>query len=70
MEQSDSANDELLCAAVDVAPAGVRVAPPKGGNDLLKSDVVRLEFGGIRIDLVLLDHPAKTHDVRDSRDGF
>ena len=66
-DQPQPAHDVKFRAVLDIGAAGVAVAVGQGGEDLLQSEAVGLEFGRIHQHLVLLGQAAKGIDVHHAR---
>ena len=66
-QQADAANKILLLALLDITAAGVGIATPQGGEELLHGNVVGLHPGQVRIDFVLFDRAAEAHHVGHAR---
>src|SRR5439155_12196279 len=67
-QQPDAADEILLPALLEVAPADVGVAALQRGEQLLQRHLVVAQLPQVGIDLVLLDEAAEADDVGDSRD--
>ena len=66
-DQPQPAHHVKFGAVLDVGTAGIAVAVGQGGEDLLQSEVVGLEFGRIHQHLILLGQSAEGIDVHHAR---